>query len=83
MLARLVTLGIQAAVNIADTRCWSTLPKEFQAIRLDTPPDRTLTVIAAGGGPQTIRLIDGDVVVVYVKSVSAVRPPSISQFRLR
>lgn len=83
MLARLVTLGIQAAVNIADTRCWSTLPKEFQASRLDTPPDRMLTVVAAGGGPQTIRLIDGDVVVVYVKSVSAVRPPSISQFRLR
>lgn len=83
MLVRLVTMGLQAAVNIADTRCWSTLPKQFQAVRLDAPPDRTLTLSASGSPPQQIRLIDGDVVVVYVKSVSAARPPTVSQFRLR
>ena len=83
MLARLVTLGVQAAVNIADTRCWSTLPKEFQAVRLETPPDRLLTLEGPAGSSQTIRLIDGAVVVVYVKSVSAAQPPSVSQFRLR
>lgn len=82
LLARLVTAGVQAAVNIADTRCWSTLPKEFQALRLDTPPDRMLT-LEGPAGSQTVHLIDGGVVVVYVKAVSAARPPLVSQFRLR
>ncbi len=83
VLARLVTLGVQAALNIADTRSWTTLPKEIHAARLNTPPDRRVTLTVAGGPPQSILLIDGQVVVVYVKSVSAGRPPTISQFRLR
>jgi hypothetical protein len=82
-LARLLTLAVQAAVNIADTRCWTTLPKEFQVARLNTPADGRVTISVAGSGPQNVTLIDGTVVVVYVKSVSAGSPPVIHQFRLR
>ncbi|MCZ7640184.1 MAG: hypothetical protein M5U12_31515 [Verrucomicrobia bacterium] len=83
LLARLVTAAVQAAVNIADTRCWSTLPKEFQVARLNTPADGRVTITVAGSSPQSVSLVDGHVVVVYVKSITAGRPPWIHQFRLR
>ena len=83
VLARLVTMAVQAAVNIADTRCWSTLPKQFQVARLEAPPDRRILVGVPGRESEEVRLIDGEVVVVYVKSVAADGPLAISQFRLR
>ncbi len=83
LLARLVTAAVQAAVNIADTRGWTTLPKEFQVVRIETPPDRTLTLSVPGRPPQTVGLIDGRVNVVYVRSVRAGGPLWMHQFRLR
>jgi hypothetical protein len=83
LLARLVTAAVQAAVNIADTRSWTTLPKEFQVARLNTPADRTVTVSAPGQAPRRVPLIDAEVNVVYVKSTRAGGPLWINQFRLR
>jgi hypothetical protein len=36
-LVRVATLAYQASVNIADTRTWTTLPREFQVARFSTP----------------------------------------------
>ncbi len=83
LLARLMTAAVQAAMNIADTRSWTTLPKEFQVARVNTPSERRVTLTAPGQAPVTVPLIDGVVNVVYVKSVRAGGPLWIHQFRLR
>ncbi len=83
LLARIVTAAVQAAVNIADTRSWTTLPKEFQVARVNTPPDRHVTVNTPGGPPTAVTLVDGRINVVYVRSTSAGSPLWVSQFRLR
>jgi hypothetical protein len=83
VLARLVTAAVQAAMNIADTRSWTTLPKEFQVSRVNTPASRSVTLTVPGRAPVTVALIDGVVNVVYVKSVRAGGPLWINQFRLK
>jgi hypothetical protein len=74
--------ALNASTNIADTRTWITLPKEFQYARLATPADRQITV-SAGGQTRTISLDPGSVNVVYVKSISSYSPLLVSQFLLK
>lgn len=61
LIVQLATAAYQMAVNIADTRTWTTLPKEFQVCRFPTPADgkielstpngmRTTVTLNAGGG---------------------------------
>ncbi len=80
--AGLAAGALNAATNIADTRTWTTLPKEFQYARVLTPADRQLT-LTAGAATQTIELIPGSVNVVYVKSASSTAPLYVSQFALK
>jgi hypothetical protein len=82
LLAKVATAATQAAINIADTRTWRSLPKEFQIIRLATPESRTLTLYA-GQTPQTLTVEPGSVNVVYVKSTSSTSPLLVSQFALK
>jgi hypothetical protein len=82
LAAGLIMGGINAATTVADTRTWSSLPKEFQYARLATPASRELT-IAAGPQQQTVKLADGSVNVVYVKSASANSPLLVTQFALK
>lgn len=82
LLAKVATAATQAAINIADTRTWRTLPKEFQIIRLATPESRTLTLYA-GQTPQTVSVEPGSVTIVYVKSTSSTSPLLVSQFTLK
>lgn len=83
LLARIGTAIAQAAVNIADTRSWSTLPKEWQVARLPTPTDRVLTLRTPDGRTQRVVLVDGLVNVVYVRAVTSSGPLVIGQFRFR
>jgi hypothetical protein len=83
LIARIGTAVYQAAVNIADTRTWSTLPKEFQVARLVTPESRALTVAGASGQLAEVSLVDGVVNVVYVRSVNTTSPLLVSQFTLK
>lgn len=83
LLARVVTAAVQAAVNIADTRCWSTLPKEFQVARLPTPPDRVIWLETPDGRRQRVDLVEGRVNVIYVRAVTSYGPVVTGQFRLR
>jgi hypothetical protein len=45
-LSQLATAAYQMAVNIADTRTWTTLPKQFQICRFPTPPDGKIELLA-------------------------------------
>lgn len=82
-LVRVLTMAYQLAVNVADTRTWTTLPKEFQVARLATPTDRRLDLSAGGRAPMPVVLADGQVNVVYVRSTSTAAPLLVSQFTLR
>jgi hypothetical protein len=83
LIARIGTAIYQAAVNIADTRTWTTLPKEFQIARFATPESRTLTLSGTSGQNAEVTLVDGVVNVVYVRSVNDVSPLLVSQFALK
>ncbi len=84
-LITLISTAIyQAAVNIADERTWTTLPKEFQVCRFPTPPDRKI-VLETPGGTQKIPVTieDGTINIVYVKSITATSPLLVTQFKLK
>lgn len=82
LLFKVASAAAQAAINIADTRTWRSLPKEFQYARLATPADRVLTLSAAGQST-TIELEPAAVNVVYVKSPAAAAPLQAAQFILK
>jgi hypothetical protein len=82
-LVRIATLAYQASVNIADTRTWTTLPKEFQIARFPTPPDRHIELLEGAGPPVPVRIDDGVLNIVYVRSISGQTPLRISQMRLK
>jgi len=82
-LMRIGTAIAQAAVNIADTRSWTTLPKEFQIARLPTPADRKVVVSTPAGMRQEVGLVEGVVTVVYVRGIASTTPLLINQFKLR
>jgi len=84
LLAQFLTAAFQAAVNIADLRTWTTLPKEFHVCRLPTPPDRRIELIAPGTGQKvSVDLIDGTINLVYVKSITTASPLLVSQVKLK
>ena len=82
LLGKVAMTVVNMSTNIADTRAWTSLPKEFQYARLATPEDRQLT-ITAGASTQTISLEPGSVNMVYVKSTTTASPLLVSQFVLK
>jgi hypothetical protein len=74
----------QAAVNIADERTWTTLPKEFQVCRFSTPPDRKI-VLETPDGIQKIPVTigDGTINIIYVKSINPGTPLLVTQMKLK
>ena len=84
-LIAMIGTGIyQAAVNIADTRTWTTLPKEFQVCRFPTPPDRKI-VLETPNGTQKIPVTieDGTINMVYVRSITATNALLVTQMKLK
>lgn len=82
LTTELITGTIQASTNIADTRTWRSLPKEFHYARIATPEDRTL-IIKTGEDAQLVKLAPGDVNAVYIKSIAPGTPLLINQFKLK
>jgi hypothetical protein len=74
----------QAAVNIADERTWTTLPKQFQVCHFPTPPDRKIE-LETPGGRQRIQMTigDGTINLIYVKSINAAGPLLVTQMKLK
>jgi hypothetical protein len=84
LFSQIGTAIYQAAVNIADTRTWTTLPKEFQVCRLPTPPDRKIELELPGGGQKTsVTIADGTINIVYVKSINPGAPLLVTQMKLK
>jgi hypothetical protein len=93
LLTQIGTAAYQASVNIADTRTWSTLPKEFQICCFPTPPDGKIEVMTGTGARIMVSLIPANQAksgaaanglnVVYVKSIAVGTPLMISQFILQ
>jgi uncharacterized protein len=84
LLTQIGTAIYQAAVNIADERTWTTLPKQFQACHFPTPPDRKIELKTPGerqNMPVTIG--DGTINLIYVKSINAAGPLLVTQMKLK
>ena len=76
--------ALQASVNIADTRTWNTLPKEFQFCRIPTPPDRKIKLSGPNGESKVeVTVGDGTVNLIYVKSNSATNALMVTQIKLK
>ena len=75
---------VQASVNIADTRTWNTLPKEVQFCRIETPPDRKITLSGPLGlSKAEITLCEGTINLIHVRSVSATNALLVTQIKLK
>lgn len=84
LLTQISTAIYQAAVNIADERTWTTLPKEFQVCHFPTPADRKIE-LKTPGDRQTmpVTIGDGTINLIYVKSINANSPLLVSQMKLK
>lgn len=96
-LMQIATAAYQMSVNIADTRTWTTLPKEFQICCFPTPPDHKVEISTPTGTRTVIPLSQpvpasnpslsmnaGNCLnVVYVKSISVGTPLRITEFILK
>ena len=84
MASQIGTAVAQAAVNIADERTWTTLPKQFQVCRIPTPSDRKIELETPGGGQRIpVTIEDGAINIVYVKSITATSPLLVTQIKLK
>ncbi|MDO6561817.1 hypothetical protein Q4488_00320 [Amphritea sp. 1_MG-2023] len=76
----LVAALYQAATTHADTRSWSSLPKEVQLARIRKPKSNSLSINAPGfSAPLKIDLPDGRFTVIYVKATT---PGSVPAYKL-
>ena len=66
-------------MNKADTRFWTTLPKEFSYVRMKTPVNRKL-IIRVGYEEKTINLEQDGINVIYVRSINNLLPFTYKQF---
>jgi hypothetical protein len=83
LFSQIGTAVYQAAVNIADERTWTTLPKEFQVCRIPTPPDRKIELTVGGSQKTSVTIADGTINIVYVKSITATSPLLVTQMKLK
>jgi len=84
LFSQIGTALFQIAVNIADLRTWTTLPKEFMVCRVPTPPDQKIELQTPGGAQKVIVSLDeGAMNLVYVRSISAGGPLFVSQMKLK
>ncbi|MBP7141211.1 MAG: hypothetical protein KBA71_04845 [Opitutaceae bacterium] len=81
LVAKAATVAWGTSTNLADTRTWRSLPREFQYLRLTTPADRKLT-ISSGSQSRSVDILPGGVNVVYVKMNDVNSPLLVSQFAL-
>jgi hypothetical protein len=84
LFAQIGTAVYEAAVNIADERTWTTLPKEFQVCRIPTPPDRKVLLEMPDGAQKIpVTIGDGTINIIYVKSISPGTPLLVTQMKLK
>lgn len=84
IISKIITGVGQAAMNIADTRTWTTLPKQFQICRVPTPTNQFVT-LSAPGYPQKaeVAIEPNSANLIYVKSINPASPLIVNQTTLR
>jgi hypothetical protein len=65
----------QALTTAADIRCWSALPKNFQATRVRIPQDRKVKVTPVGMNPFEVEIPPCSNAILYVKTPKSGVPP--------
>lgn len=83
LVSMLATAATQAAVNIADTRTWTTLPKEYQFCSLPTPADGKLRVSAPNTQQAEVAVDPKSTNLILVRSVSPYSPLVVTTIRLK
>ena len=74
----------QAAVNIADTRTWTTLPKDIQICRVPTPADRKIVMATPDGAQRCEATVSGSPFnLISVRSINPATRLIVSQSRLQ
>lgn len=80
----IATAAYQVATNVADTRSWVSLPKHIGVTRLDLPADRRVALYLNGQRLETVSLpSQGDVYVIYLRTMHRGSKPSVQLFRMR
>ena len=59
LFTQIATAAYQMAVNIADTRTWTTLPKEFQICHFPTPADGKIELSTSNGMKVSLNVMAG------------------------
>ncbi|MFM8880282.1 MAG: COG3014 family protein [Verrucomicrobiota bacterium] len=83
LVSMLATAATQAAVNIADTRTWTTLPKEYQFCSLPTPADGKLRISAPNTQQAEVAVDPKSINLILVRSVSPYSPLVVTAIRLK
>jgi uncharacterized protein len=83
LLMKVATSAFQIAVNIADTRTWTTLPKEFQYCSFPTAAGGTITIRTPNGQQAPLALEPNSTNLILVKSVSPAAPLLVQQIKLK
>lgn len=84
LVLKIATAILQASVNIADTRTWTTLPKEFQVCRIPTPTNQVITLTIPGTAQKTeVKVEPNSANLIYVKAINAASPLIVNQVKLK
>ncbi len=84
IIMKIITALLQASVNIADLRTWTTLPKEFQVCRIPTPTNHMVTLSAPGTTQRVeVKVEPNSVNLIYVKAINATSPLIVTQAKLK
>ncbi len=81
LIAKAANIGFQAATNRADTRTWTTLPKEFSYLRMPTPSEGNVQ-LKIGLHNATVTVDPDETNVILVRSVNQISQPVINTFKL-
>ena len=83
IISQIGTAVAQAAVNIADLRTWTTLPKEFQYCRVPTPSSGNIRLTTPDGlRIMDVPVVEGSSSIIYVRSINTQSPLIVNQFDL-
>ena len=84
IISKIVTGVGQAAMNIADTRTWTTLPKEFQVCRFPTPTNQLITLTVPGGKQKSqVNIEPNTPNLIYVKAINQNCPLIVNEVQLK
>ena len=83
LFMKVATSAFQASVNIADTRTWTTLPKEFQYCSFPTPANGPVTIRTPHGQQASLAPEPNSTNLILVKSVSPAAPLLVQHIKLK